>query len=338
MRRARAGRRGVFRRRGVHGAAPRGGRSMVDKGIGMTFNEMLNIGLMQGFAGLSLFSVLLLMGLGLAVIFGQMGVINMAHGEFMTLGAYTIFLFSQLAERFAPQLVQAYFLVAIAAAFFLAFALGWLTEWLLIRHLYRRPLDTLLATWGLSLGLQQVFRSTFGAKEVSPSIPDWLMGSWAPAPGLDIPINGMFVMVLTLLVTGGLMLALYRSRWGLRVRATVANRAMANAAGINTRRTDRLTFAIGCGIAGVAGAAFTTIGSTGPTSGSLYIVDSFLVVTFGGAASLLGTVASAFGIAQTQSISEFFMTGSNAKVLTLMVVITILMMRPQGLFAAKVRR
>ena len=183
-----------------------------------------------------------------------------------------------------------------------------------------------------------MFRSTFGAKEVSPSIPDWLMGSWAPAEGLDIPINGMFVMVLTLLVTGGLMLALYRSRWGLRVRATVANRAMANAAGINTRRTDRLTFAIGCGIAGVAGAAFTTIGSTGPTSGSLYIVDSFLVVTFGGAASLLGTVASAFGIAQTQSISEFFMTGSNAKVLTLMVVITILMMRPQGLFAAKVRR
>ena len=304
----------------------------------MSLNEMLNIGLMQGFAGLSLFSVLLLMGLGLAVIFGQMGVINMAHGEFMTIGAYTIYLMSTLTERFAPQLMQAYFLVAIAAAFCIAFAVGWLTEWALIRHLYRRPLDTLLATWGLSLGMQQVFRSTFGAKEVSPTVPDWLMGSWAPAEGLDIPINGLFVMALTLAVTGGLLLALYRSRWGLRVRATVSNRAMANAAGINTRRTDRVTFAIGCGIAGVAGAAFTTIGSTGPTSGSLYIVDSFLVVTFGGAASLLGTVASAFGIAQTQSVSEFFMTGSNAKVLTLMLVITILMIRPQGLFAAKVRR
>jgi urea transport system permease protein len=299
---------------------------------------MLNIGLMQGFAGLSLFSVLLLMGLGLAVIFGQMGVINMAHGEFMTIGAYTIFLFSQLAENYFPGLTQSYFLVAIVVAFFVAFAAGWLAEWALIRHLYRRPLDTLLATWGLSLGMQQMFRSTFGAKEVSPTLPEWLMGSWAPTDGIDIPLNGLFVMALTLAVTGLLMIALYRSRWGLRVRATVSNRPMANAVGIDTKKTDRLTFAIGCGIAGIAGAAFTTIGSTGPTSGSLYIVDAFLVVTFGGAASLLGTVASAFGIAQTQSIAEFFMTGSMAKVLTLALVVTILMIRPQGLFAAKVRR
>jgi len=211
-------------------------------------------------------------------------------------------------------------------------------EWAFIRHLYKRPLDTLLATWGLSLGMQQIFRSVFGAKEVSPTSPEWLMGSWAPKAGLDIPLNGLFVMALTFLVTGGVLLALYKSRWGLRVRATVANRVMANATGINTRKTDRLTFAIGCGIAGVAGAAFTTIGSTGPTSGSLYIVDAFLVVTFGGAASLLGTVVSAFGIAQTQSIAEFFMTGSNAKVLTLSAIVFILMLRPQGLFASKVRR
>lgn len=304
----------------------------------MSFNEILNITLMQGFAGLSLFAVLLLMGLGLAVIFGQMGVINMAHGEFMTIGAYTVFLGSTLTEKYAPGLMQAYFPVAILAAFLFAFVAGWLTEWALIRHLYKRPLDTLLATWGLSLAIQQMFRSFIGPKEVSPTLPDWLMGSWAPVEGLDIPINGMFVMALTLLVTGGLLFAMYRSRWGLRVRATVSNRVMANATGINTRLTDRMTFAIGCGIAGVAGAAFTTIGSTGPTSGSLYIVDAFLVVTFGGAASLLGTVASAFGIAQTQSISEFFLTGSMAKVLTLMLVVTILMIRPQGLFAAKVRR
>ena len=304
----------------------------------MSLSEMLNIGLMQGFAGLSLFSVLLLMGLGLAIIFGQMGVINMAHGEFMTIGAYTIYLFSHLAESYAPKFVAVYFPVAIVAAFGFAFAAGWAVEWLFIRHLYRRPLDTLLATWGLSLGMQQIFRSAFGAKEVSPTLPDWLMGSWAPSAGLDIPINGLFVMALTLVVTGGVLLALYRSRWGLRVRATVANRVMANATGINTRQTDRLTFAIGCGIAGVAGAAFTTIGSTGPTSGSLYIVDAFLVVTFGGAASLLGTVVSAFGIAQTQSVSEFFMTGSMAKVLTLSLIVFILMLRPQGLFAVKVRR
>jgi urea transport system permease protein len=304
----------------------------------MSLSEIFNISLMQGFAGLSLFSVLLLMGLGLAIIFGQMGVINMAHGEFMTIGAYTIYLISALTENYAPALVPMYFPVAIGVAFCLAFLVGWGVEWAVIRHLYRRPLDTLLATWGLSLGMQQIFRSTFGAKEVSPTLPDWLLGSWAPAAGLDIPINGMFVMALTALVTGGVMLALYKSRWGLRVRATVANRPMANAVGINTRKTDRLTFAIGCGIAGVAGAAFTTIGSTGPTSGSLYIVDAFLVVTFGGAASVLGTVVSAFGIAQAQSVAEFFMTGSNAKVLTLLLIVGILMIRPQGLFAAKVRR
>ncbi len=304
----------------------------------MTFDEIYNIALMQGFAGLSLFAVLLLMGLGLAIIFGQMGVINMAHGEFMTIGAYTVFMASALTESYAPGLVSAYFPLAIVGAFLAAFAVGWLAEWTLIRHLYKRPLDTLLATWGLSLGMQQMFRSFIGPKEVSPTLPDWLMGSWSPAEGLDIPINGMFVLALTLLVTGCVLLALQKSRWGLRVRATVSNRVMANAIGINTSRTDRLTFAIGCGVAGVAGAAFTTIGSTGPTSGSLYIVDAFLVVTFGGAASLLGTVVSAFGIAQTQSISEFFMAGSMAKVLTLMSIVVILMMRPQGLFASKVRR
>jgi urea transport system permease protein len=304
----------------------------------MTLSDMLNIGLMQGFAGLSLFAVLLLMGLGLAIIFGQMGVINMAHGEFMAIGAYTIYMASVATERFAPGAISAYFPVAIVLAFFIAFGFGWLMEWALIRHLYSRPLDTLLATWGVSLGLQQCFRTFISPKEVSPTLPEWLMGSWSPSEGLDIPINGLFVLSLTAVVTAGVLIALHRSRWGLRVRATVANRTMANATGIDTKQTDRLTFAIGCGIAGIAGAAFTTIGSTGPTSGQLYIVDSFLVVTFGGAASLLGTVVSAFGIAQTQSISEFFMTGSMAKVLTLSLIVAILMLRPQGLFASKVRR
>lgn len=304
----------------------------------MELSEVLNIALMQGFAGLSLFAVLLLMGLGLAIIFGQMGVINMAHGEFMAIGAYTVYLGSTLTEKYAPGFMPAYFPLAIVAAFMFAFIGGWIAEWALIRHLYKRPLDTLLATWGLSLGLQQVFRTFISPKEVSPTLPDWLMGSWAPQEGLDIPINGMFVMALTLLVTAGVMLALYKSRWGLRVRATVSNRPMANATGINTKKTDQLTFAIGCGIAGIAGAAFTTIGSTGPTSGSLYIVDAFLVVTFGGAASLLGTAFSAFLIAQTQSISEFFMTGSMAKVFTLSVIVIVLMIRPQGLFASKIRR
>jgi urea transport system permease protein len=278
------------------------------------------------------------MALGLAIIFGQMGVINMAHGEFLILGAYVTWMTSNLFQAYLPGLFAGYFFLAMILAFIASGALGMLVEWALIRHLYKRPLDTLLATWGLSLAMQQMFRSTFGPKEVSPTLPDWLMGSWSPAPGLDIPINGLFVMCLAIVLTGGVLIAMYRSRWGLRVRATVNNRTMANAAGIDTKRTDRLTFAIGCGMAGVAGAAFTTIGSTGPTSGSLYIVDSFLVVTFGGAASLLGTVASAFGIAQTQSISEFFLSGSSARVVTLLTVVLILMARPQGLFASKVRR
>ena len=164
------------------------------------------------------------------------------------------------------------------------------------------------------------------------------MGAVNLTDAIEIPRNGLFVMGLSILMTGGIFLMLYRTRWGLHVRATVQNRIMSRAVGINTRQVDRMTFALGCGVAGVAGAAFTTIGSTGPTAGSLYIVDTFLVVVFGGAQSLFGTIASAFAIAQAQSISEFFMSGSMAKVLTLSAVILILLMRPQGLFSSKVRK
>ena len=304
--------------------------------FGYSMEEVGNIVVMQGFSGLSLFSVLLLMALGLAIIFGQMGVINMAHGEFMTVGAYTTVFLSKMAVEF--DIVNSYFVFAIIAAFILAFFIGYFVEYALIRHLYKRPLDTLLATWGLSLVMQQIFRSTFGAKEVSAELPEWLLGSFKPTPDIDIPINGVFVMGLALIVTVGVYLFMFRSRGGWRIRATVQNRMMAGAVGINTQKVDRLTFALGCGIAGVAGAAFTTIASTGPTTGSLYIVDSFMVVVFGGAASLMGTIASAFGIAQAQSILQFFMTSSMGKVSTLMTIVIILMMRPEGLFASKVRK
>ena len=303
-----------------------------------SFAELQAIFVMQGFAGLSLFSVLLLMALGLAIIFGQMGVINMAHGEFMAVGAYTTYVLSTLTEEYFPGAMDVYFLVAIVASFFIASALGYLTEWGLIRHLYKRPLDTLLATWGLSLIMQQLFRSIFGAREVSPTLPDWLMGSCQPTEMIDIPLNGLFVLGLTLFVTVGVYFLMYRSRWGLRVRATTQNRVMSGAVGINTKKVDRLTFALGCGIAGIAGAAFTTIASTGPTTGSLYIVDTFMVVVFGGAASLFGTIASAFSIAQAQSIMEFFISSSMAKVLTLLTIVLILMLRPEGLFSSKIRK
>jgi urea transport system permease protein len=186
--------------------------------------------------------------------------------------------------------------------------------------------------------MQQAFRSGFGAREVGVELPTWMMGSLHVTDSIEVQINGLFVMGLTLLITAAVGLLLFKSRWGLQVRAVVANRTMSGAVGIDTRRIDRLTFGLGCGIAGIAGSAFTMIGSTGPTAGQLYIVDTFLVVVFGGAQSLIGTIASALTISQTQSTLEFFLTGSMAKVLTLLTVIGILMLRPQGLFALKVRR
>lgn len=303
-----------------------------------TMSELGAIFAMQGFAGLSLFSVFVLMALGLAIIFGQMGIINMAHGEFMILGAYVTYLTSEFFKIYIPDLFYLYFFVSIVLAFLASGLLGALVEWILIRHLYHRPLDTLLATWGLSLILQQVYRSVFGAREVGVELPEWLMGSYSITDMIEIPINGIFVMVLTTLVTVGVFILLQRTQFGKQMRAVVQNRNMASAVGINTGGIDRFTFGTGCGIAGIAGAAFTMIGSTGPTSGQLYIVDTFLVVVFGGVSSLIGAIASAFTISQVQSTMEFFLTGSTAKVLTLLAVVLILMIRPQGLFAMKVRR
>ncbi|MEM6356572.1 MAG: urea ABC transporter permease subunit UrtB, partial [Pseudomonadota bacterium] len=191
---------------------------------------------------------------------------------------------------------------------------------------------------GLSLILQQIYRSTFGAREVGVSVPDWMLGSIYLTDLIEIPINGLFVMILAITISVAVYVMLFRSTWGKQVRAVMSNRQMAGAVGVNTEMTDRLTFGIGCGVAGVAGSAFTMIGSTGPTAGQLYIVDTFLVVVFGGAASLLGTIASAFTISQTQSVLEFFLSGSMAKVVVLLTVITILMLRPQGLFDFKVRK
>lgn len=303
-----------------------------------SLGDLSSIFVMQGFAGLILFSVFVLMALGLAIIFGQMGVINMAHGEFMILGAYVTWLTSSFFQAHLPALFSGYFFVAMILAFLASGALGMLVEWALIRHLYKRPLDTLLATWGLSLILQQTYRSVFGAREVGVELPEWMMGSKQVTETIEIPINGMFVMALTVLITLAVAYIMYKSRWGQQVRAVMQNRVMAGAVGINTDKVDRYTFALGCGIAGIAGSAFTMIGSTGPTAGQLYIVDTFLVVVFGGAASLLGTIASAFTISQARSTLEFFTSGSMAQVITLLAIVGILMLRPQGLFALKVRK
>ena len=306
--------------------------------FGYTIGELGSIFAMQGFAGLILFSVFVLMGLGLAIIFGQLGVINMAHGEFMMMGMYITYIMQLLFIEFAPGLMNIYFFVAMAVAFLFTAIMGGCVEFLVVRHLYRRPLDTLLATWGISLMLQQGIRVVFGTREVGVVKPEWMMGSVAVTDMIDIQIYGLVVMAITVALTIIVMYLMLRSVWGKHVRAVVQNREMAGAVGINTAKTDRTTFAVGCGIAGIAGSAFTMISSTAPDAGQHYIVDTFLVVVFGGAGSLLGTVASAFAISQTQSTLEFFITGSMAKVWTLLIVIGILMVRPQGLFAVKIRR
>ena len=310
----------------------------IDAFSGYSADEMFDIFVMQGFAGLSLFAVFLLMALGLAIIFGQMGVINMAHGEFLTIGAYTTVFISDLVTKFIPGFTTYYFIFAIIAAFIVAYIVGYIVEILLVSKLYTRPLDTLLATWGVSMIIRQVIRFFFGAREDSAVMPDWLMGSWAPTEGIDIPLNGLFLFGTAVFMTIVVFVLMYKSRWGLKVRATVQNRDMANAVGINSKKVDRMTFALGCGIAGIAGAAFTTIGSVSPSAGSLYIVDTFIVVVFGGAGSLIGTILSAFGIAQAQSILEFFLSGVLAKVFVLLCIVGILMIRPQGLVANKVRK
>jgi urea transport system permease protein len=294
--------------------------------------------IMQVFGGLSLFTILLLMAIGLAIVFGLMGVINMAHGELMAMGAYTTYVVATFFQTHIPSLMGIYIFFAIFFAFAVTFAFGYFLERSFIRFFYDRPLDTLLATWGLSLILQQLYRTIFGAQEVSVPPPSWLVGAWEPFPDIQLSLNRIFIIGLTVAVAALVYLLLYRTNWGLKVRAVTQNRPMSAAVGINTKKVDALTFALGSGLAGIAGSVFTLIGSTNPGTGQLYIVDTFIVVVFGGVQSLVGTVLSAFSIAQSQTTLEYVISGSMAKVAILICVICVLYFKPQGLFASKVRR
>lgn len=296
-----------------------------------------DIFVMQLFNGLSLFTILVLMALGLAIVFGLMGVINMAHGELMTLGAYATYLTAHFFSRYLPSLMDFYLVPAVVVAFAVTYAFGYLLERGFVRFFYKRPLDTLLATWGLSLILQQAYRSIFGAQEVSVPLASWLTGAWEPTTGIQLPLNRIFIIGLTALVALGVWLLLYKTRAGLRARAVTQNRAMSSAVGINTDKVDATTFALGAGLAGIAGSVFTMIGSTNPGTGQAYIIDAFITVVFGGVSSLVGTAASGFIIAQTQTTLEFLMSGSMAKVSILLFVILVLYFRPNGLFSSKVR-
>jgi urea transport system permease protein len=297
----------------------------------------LDIAFMQIFNGVSLFTILLLMALGLAIVFGQMGVINMAHGELMALGAYMTYLTAHFFTRYLPGWMEFYLFFAIPFAFGVTFICGYAIERGFIRWFYNRPLDTLLATWGLSLILQQTYRSVFGAQEVSVPLASWLSGAWNVTENIQLPLNRIFIIGLTVVVAVGVYLLLYKTSWGLCVRAVTQNRAMSSAVGINTARVDAVTFALGSGLAGIAGCVFTMIGSTNPGTGQLYIVDSFIVVVFGGIQSLIGTALSAFTIAQSQTALEYQISGSMARVTILLLVIVVLYYKPSGLFSSKVR-
>jgi len=297
----------------------------------------LDVAVMQIFNGISLFTILMLMAIGLAIVFGLMGVINMAHGELMALGAYMTYLTALAFERWAPSWMGVYLFIAVPFAFSVTFIFGYLLERYFIRFFYNRPLDTLLATWGLSLILQQSYRSIFGPQEVSAPLPSWLAGAWSLTSSIQFARNRMFIIGLAIVVLVAVYYLLFYTRWGLKVRAVTQNRPMAGAVGINTGRVDAITFALGSGLAGIAGCVFTMVGSTNPSAGQLYIVDSFITVVFGGVASLLGTVASAFVISQSQTTFEYLMSGSMAKVGILVGVIVVLYFRPNGLFVPRTR-
>jgi urea transport system permease protein len=282
-------------------------------------------------AGLSLGSVLLLAALGLALTFGQMGVINMAHGEFMMAGAYTAFVAQGLIADAGTSL-----LLAIPLGFLVGGVMGVVLEATLIRRMYHRPLDTLLVTWGVSLILQQAARDIFGAPNVDVRAPSWLSGS-VNIGITHVPAARLFILVLAVAAVVGLSLLLKMTALGRRIRGVVQNRDLAETVGISTRSTDRLTFFIGSGLAGIAGVALTLLGSTGPTLGTSYIVDAFLVVVAGGIGQIKGAVIAAFGLGLLQATLEYSTTASVAKVMVFVVVVVFLQLRPQGIFSVRTR-
>jgi urea transport system permease protein len=287
--------------------------------------------LSQLFAGLSLGSVLLLAALGLALTFGQMGVINMAHGEFMMAGAYTAFVVQGVVSGAGVSL-----LVALPLGFVVGGLLGLLLEATLIHRMYARPLDTLLVTWGVALVLQQVARDVFGAPNVDVSAPAWLSGA-VEIGGLALPRTRLFILGLAVACVVALTLLLRATPLGRRIRAVVQNRDLAESSGISSRTTDRITFFLGSGLAGIAGVALTLLGSVGPTLGTSYIVDAFLVVVAGGIGQIKGTVVAALSLGMMQAFFEYSTTASVAKVLVFVAVVAFLQVRPQGLVSARTR-
>jgi urea transport system permease protein len=294
------------------------------------------------FSGISLGSVLVLMALGLSIVFGLMGVINMAHGEMLMIGAYATFLTQEMfkwavgAGVLPTWAFEIYFLVAIPMSVVVAGGVGLFLEWAVIRHLYGRPLETLLATFGVSFILIQSVRLIFGNNKAVNN-PGWLQGGWEIAPDVIFPYNRMFIIVFCAVVVTGMYLLITKTRLGLLLRATTQNRTMASSLGVNTRRIDGLTFALGSGIAGMAGCALTLISNITPDMGQAVIVDSFMVVVAGGVGKLAGAIIAGVGLGCFTKTMEPWFGAVWGQVLMLAAVVIFLQWKPSGLFPAKGR-
>lgn len=289
------------------------------------------------FYGLSLASVLLLASLGLAVTFGLMGVINMAHGEMLMLGAYAAYVTQNLFRAWWPGALDWYPLVALPVCFALPAAVGVALERGLIRHLVGRPLETLLCTWGISLLIIQAVRLIFGAQNVEVANPSWLAGGWQVGKGLLLTYNRLAIIAFAALAVLLVWFILNRTPLGLRVRAVTQNRGMASALGVKASRVDMWTFGLGCGIAGLGGLALSQIGNVGPELGQSYIVDCFMTVVLGGVGKLAGTVWGSLGLGVINKILEPFSGAVLGKIAILVFVILFIQKRPQGIFALKGR-
>jgi len=286
--------------------------------------------------GLSLGSVLLLAAIGLAITFGVMGVINMAHGEMVMLGAYTTFVVQDTIRNHNPALFDYSLVIAVPLAFLVAGFVGMLVERTIIRFLYGRPLETLLATWGLSLILQQAVRTGFGPTNKEVGNPSWMSGAF-DFGGITITYNRLWIIAFTLAVFVALLALLRLTRLGLEMRAVTQNRAMAASMGIRTSRIDALTFGLGSGIAGIAGVALSQIDNVSPNLGQGYIIDSFMVVVFGGVGNLWGTLVGAFTLGIANKFLEPYAGAVLGKIAILVLIILFIQKRPRGLFALKGR-
>ena len=289
------------------------------------------------FTGISLGSILLLVALGLAITYGLMGVINMAHGELMMIGAYATYVVQNLFRQWLPGAFDAYLLAAIPTAFAASALVGAVLERSVIRWLYGRPLETLLATWGISLMLMQLVRSVFGAQNVGVENPSWLSGGVTVLPNLVLPFNRLAILLFAALVLAGMALLIAKTRLGLFVRGVTQNRRMASCMGVNTARVDTCAFALGAGIAGLAGCALSQVGNVGPDMGQGYIVDSFMVVVLGGVGQLAGTVYAALGLGLLNKLLEGWTGAVLAKIIVLVLIVVFIQKRPQGIFALKGR-